>query len=204
MIHKSMMNRNGILNAFILSALFTLASGPVMEAVADPVAALVLAEQTAIPVDASSVDVRITDTSPRDYPYVGSRAPIPYDQAIRAWAAQRFTLTGQSVNALRVTLRQGTITEKLLPITTGISGWFKKEQGAEYQGTLDVEIAVVGPNGNVLGTADAKSWASESVVENATQADKEKAWMNVTKTTFDNLDRDIIPTMRKTMAAYLR
>ena len=190
--------------SLLAAAMIVLGSAALSRALADPPGPLVFAEQSLIPVEASALEVRIDDSAPHDYPYVGWRSPIPYDQAVRTWAAQRFSMTGQTVNVLRVTLKQGTITEKLLPVATGISGWFKKQQGADYQGTLDIEVAVVDPNGAVLATADAKSWATESVAENATQQDKEKAWMNVTKTTFDNLDRELLPNMRKTMAAYLR
>jgi len=170
----------------------------------DPPATLELADKTVIAVDAASLDLAVTDSSPREYPFIGWRVPVPYEQAARTWAAQRFMLTGQSVNTLRVTMRQGNMTEKLLPITKGISGWFKKEQGAEYQGTLDIEVAIIDPNGKVLASADGKSWATETVAENASRADKEKAWMSVTKKTFDNLDREIVPRVRSTMAAYVK
>jgi hypothetical protein len=167
-------------------------------------ATLELADKTVVPVDAASLDLSVTDTSPREYPFIGWRVPVPYEQAARMWASQRFMLTGQSVNTLRVTMRQGNMTEKLLPVTKGIAGWFKKEQGAEYQGTLEIEVAIIDPNGKVLASADGKSWATETVAENATRADKEKAWMNVTKKTFDNLDRELIPHIQSTMAAYIR
>jgi hypothetical protein len=171
---------------------------------AEAPSALQLADNTVIAVDASTRDVRITDASPREYPYVGYNAPMNYEKAVRDWAAQRFQLTGGSVNTLRITMREGSIVEKLLPVTTGISGWFKKEQGAEYRGTLDVVVEIVDPNGNTLVSADAKEWASESVREDAKQADRELAWISVIRTTFNNLDKELIPRMRQTMAAYLR
>ena len=87
------------------------------------------------------------DTSPTSYPYVTNRAPVTYEQAVKAWAAQRFNLTGGTPDVVRVTLRTGSIVEKLLPVHTGISGWFHKDQSAEYTGTLDILIEIVDANG---------------------------------------------------------
>jgi hypothetical protein len=165
--------------------------------------ALVFADTHALAVDATTLDIRNADTSPATYPYVTQQAPVPYDQAIRAWAAQRFMLTGGSVNTLRVTMRKGSITEKLLPVSHGISAWFKKEQGADYTGTLEVDVAIVDPNGKVLTSADGNSFATQSVREDATSADRQNAWLAIVKMTFDNLDNDLIPRMRDAMHEYV-
>ena len=169
---------------------------------ASPVA-MAFANRDVIPVDVTAIDVRVTDTTPKSYPFVGYRAAIPYDQAIKAWAAQRFNANGNSVNTLRITLQRGSITEKLLPITKGLAGLFKKEQSAEYTGTLEVELAIIDPAGQVVTVTDGKSWASQSVREDATTPDREAAWMSVIKTTFDNLDLEILPRMRQVMGSYV-
>lgn len=171
-------------------------------ALAQPVA-LVFADKAVVNVDATNLDVRNLDSSPTTYPYMTQLAPVPYDQAIRAWAAQRFALTGGSVNTLRITLRQGSIVEKLLPVTRGIAGWFKKEQNAEYTGTLEVEIAIVDPSGRVVTSVDGRSWASETTREDATSTDRQNTLLSVVKKTIDNLDGDILPRMRDTMASYV-
>jgi hypothetical protein len=173
-------------------------------AAADQPVGLALADRTVLTVDVTAIEVRNADTTADAYPAVGSRASVTYDQALRAWAAQRFAASGGSVNSLRITMRRGGIVEKLLPVTKGIAGWFKKEQGAEYTGSLDVEVAVIDPAGQVVTVADGKSWASDTVREDATAADKQAAWLGIVTKTFDNLDRELIPRMRQTMAAYVR
>jgi hypothetical protein len=168
-----------------------------------PPGALVLVDKIPIVVDASALNVRVLEEEPHEYPYVGWKAPVTYEQGLKAWAVLRFKLTGESVNSLRISMKQGTVTEKLLPVTHGIAGWFKKEQGAEYKGSLSIEVAIVDPNGQVLASADANSWATETVAENAGDRDKEKAWMNVIRVSFDNLDRDLRPAIYKSMAAFV-
>src|SRR5690349_10387923 len=102
-------------------AALLVAGMPAAPSVAQGPVAMAFADKTVVPVDVSTIEVVNGDTSPTTYPYVGNRAPIPYDQAIKAWAAQRFSATGASVNTMRITLKRGTITEKLLPISKGIS-----------------------------------------------------------------------------------
>jgi hypothetical protein len=171
---------------------------------ADAQQTISFADSRTIPVDAVTLEVRIPDPPPREYPYVGYLAPTPYSDVVHAWAAQRFALTGGSVNTLRITMRQGAITEKLLPVTTGVAGWFKKEQGAEYQGSLEIEVAIIDPNGQLLASADGRSWANETVAKNATQADREATWERLILRTFDNLDKDLIPRVYEAMRSYVR
>ena len=166
--------------------------------------ALSLPDRPAVMVAATTLDVRNADASPTGYPYVTSRSPVTYDQAVKAWAAQRFKLTGGSVNTLRITMRQGSIVEKLLPVTKGIKGWFKKDQNAEYTATLDIEIAIVDPTGNVLTTAEGKSFATETIREDATSADRTNTWLTLVKKTFDTLDSDLATRMRTTMTGYVQ
>jgi hypothetical protein len=197
--------KRAALGLLALSALILCAATPQAYAAdeAQPPGALVLIDKTPIVVDASALNIRLIEEEPHEYPYVGWKAPVTYEQGVKAWAVLRFKLTGESVNSLRISVKRATITEKLLPVTKGISGWFKKEQGAEYQGTLELEVAIVDPNGQVIGSADAKSWATETVSESATDKDKEKAWMNVMRVSFDNLDRDLRPTIYKSMSNFV-
>jgi hypothetical protein len=166
-------------------------------------ALLAFTEHPPLMVDATALDVRNVDASPTTYPYVTARAPVPYDQAIKAWANQRFKLTGGSVNTLRVTMRQGAIVEKLLPVTKGIKGWFTKDQNAEYTATLAVDVAIVDPSGQVLTTVDSKSFATETIREDATSADRDNTWLGLVRKTVDNMDGDLVPRMREVMASYV-
>lgn len=196
--------RRDLLGLMAATGLVLAAGAPRARAQEDvPPGALVLVDKIPIVVDASALNIRVIEEEPHEYPYVGWKAPVTYEQGLKAWSVLRFKLTGESVNSLRISMKRGTVTEKLLPVTHGIAGWFKKEQGAEYKGTLSIEVAIVDPNGQVLASADANSWASETVAENAGDRDKEKAWMNIIRVSYDNLDRDLRPAIYKSMAAYV-
>gem|GEM_PF-4125521 len=161
------------------------------------------ADATMYKVDATSLDVVIKDQTPREYPQVGHLSPTTFEQALRQWVGQRFQLTGNSVNTLRVTMSEGRITEKILPIQKGIRGWFKKEEAVAYDGALSLEIAVVDPNGTILSKAEASAMIGRTLIEGATQADKQKTWAEMVTTAFDNADRELKQRLAEYMSRYI-
>ncbi len=161
------------------------------------------ADASAYKVDATSLSIVVEDQTPRDYPQVGHLAPTTFEQATRAWVAQRFQLTGNSVNSLRITLREGRITEKILPIEKGIRGWFKKEEAVAYEGALSVEIAIVDPAGSVLSKAEASAMMTRTLIEGATRADKEATWADMIGKSFESVDREIKARLMESMSRYI-
>jgi hypothetical protein len=155
-------------------------------------------------VDAASFIIENQAHTPQAYPHVGPLAETPFDVAAQQWAEQRFVLTGSSVNKLRVTLREARITEKILPITKGIAGWFKKEEATEYEAALSLEIAIVDVNGQVLSNAEASTWVSQTLLERADSAEKQKTWVDMINKSFDNIDRELKPRLVQYMSAYIK
>lgn len=165
---------------------------------------LVFANTSVLNVDATSLDLKLGAPPPQEYPHMNYRSQVRYEDGARTWAATHFKLTGSSVNTLRITVQKGDIVEKLLPVKKGIKGWFTKDQAAEYIATLELEVAIVDPNGNVLSTASGKSQATRTVTEGATDADKQQVWTGLIIKTFDNLDAELQPQLRSAMANYIR
>ena len=160
-------------------------------------------EDVAYKVDATSVDIIVQDQTPRVYPQVGHLASTTFEQALRAWAARRFQLTGNSVNRLRITLREGRITEKILPIQKGVRGWFKKEEAVSYDGALSFEVAIIDANGTVVSKAEAAATVGRSLTEGATRPDKEAAWVEIISTAFENTDRELSARLKESMSRYI-
>lgn len=171
-------------------------------AAADTAAVIRFSDATMLSTDATSLSITVEARPPKEYPHVMYRAPFTVEQAAKAWAESHFSLSGNSVNTLRITVKEGDITEKLLPKTGGIKGWFTKDQAAEYEARIAVEVAVVDPNGKVVASADGKAWHSRTVSEGATEEDKRHVWADMIKVTFDNLDAELQPRIRSSMAAY--
>ena len=189
--------------AHIFAALFIL-TGAVSAAFAQGAApTLQFANKTVLNVDATALDLKIEDVPPREYPHVNYRSQVRFEDGARAWAASRFALTGNSVNTLRITIRKGDIIEKLLPVKKGIAGWFTKDQSAEYDATLDLEVAIVDPDGKVLSSANGNSRSTQTVIEGATEADKQQVWARLVISSFDALDAELQAQMRQVMAQYI-
>ncbi len=165
---------------------------------------LLFANKNVLNVDATSLDLRIEDVPPREYPHVNYRSQVRIEDGAREWAASRFALTGNSVNTLRITIRKGDVVEKLLPVRKGIKGFFTKDQAAEYAAVLDLEIAIVDPNGKVLASANGNSKNTRTVTEGATDADKQQVWTGLVVASFDGLDAELQAQMRQVMAQYIR
>ena len=172
-------------------------------AAVDVVPTLRFADGTRFNVDATSIAIFVDSRPPQEYPHVMYRAPFNFEQAARAWADAHFHLDGNSVNTLRISLHEGDITEKLLPRTHGIKGLFTKDQAAEYQAQLALDIAIVDPNGRVLASASGKAWDNQTIQEGATEEDKRELWSGMIKTTFDNLDLEMQPQIRSALVQYV-
>lgn len=182
----------------------TLAAAAGSQAFAQSKTELIFANKTALTVDATSMDVKIENIPPREYPHVNYRSHVRFEDAARDWAHSHFMLTGNSVNTLQIIIRKGDLVEKLLPVKKGIKGWFTKDQAAEYAATLELDLALIDPNGRVISTASGKSSSTQTVTEGATEEDKQEVWTGMIISAFDALDREFQPQLRQVMAQYIR
>ena len=165
---------------------------------------LQFSNKSVLNVDATSLDLKIENVPPREYPHVNYRSEVRFEDGAREWAASRFVLTGNSVNALRLTVRNGDIVEKLLPVKKGFRGLFTKDQVAEYEATLEIEVAIVDPSGKVLSSASGKSMNTRTVPEGTTEAEKQQVWTGMIVAGFDALDAELQPQVRQAMAQFIR
>ncbi|MBL8628714.1 MAG: hypothetical protein JNM81_03730 [Rhodospirillaceae bacterium] len=192
--------------AALALALGTATLGPSAWAADDkaPPPTLKFAETTLYRVDATNFAVDNRDATPKTYPQVGHLAAFGFDAALKSWAAQRFQLTGGSVNTLRITMKEGRVTEIILPITKGIAGWFKKEESVKYEAALSLEVAIVDPAGNVLTKAESSAMATQTLIEGTKQSEKEATWVQLINRCFDSVDRELKSQLPQYMAQYIR
>jgi hypothetical protein len=194
--------------SFAFAAALTLTgvigAGPYAPAAFAGAQTLLFKNKAELQVDATSIEFVNDGIPPRDYPHVNHRSQLRFEDAAREWASGRFNLTGNSANRLRITIKNSDLTEKLLPVKKGIKGWFTKDQSAEYEATLQVELAIIDPNGQVLSSASGQSQNTMTVREDATEADKQQVWTGMIIAAFDLLDTQLEPQVRQVMAQYIR
>ncbi len=180
-----------------------LAVGLMIGAVTAHAATMVFVNKDVLNVDATSIEVKITSSAPQEYPHVGYRSPVTFEEVGRAWAENHFKLTGGSVNQLRINIHNGDIVEKLLPVKKGIKGMFTKDQAFQYDATIDLELEIVAPDGRVLSSASGKASGLRTIDEKATDADKKQLWAGLVIAVFDALDNELQPQLRKSMGQYV-
>lgn len=173
-------------------------------AAAQTTAATLLEPATPLKIDANRLVIEMQAQPPKDYPHVGHRAPVTFEQAINTWANSRFELTGAGENTLRVTVREADIVEKVLPVKKGIMGWFRKDQSAEYTANLDVVVSVVDANNQQLGQAEARSMFATTIEEGTTDAEKQDVWQDMVKRLLGNVDRELQSRIRQVMTGYVQ
>ena len=164
---------------------------------------LELQDQSKLSVDATSMKIDVQAQAPREYPHVAYRSPIGFEQALNTWVKTHFTLSGNAVYTLTITLREGDIVETLLPMEHGVKAMFKKQQAAEYHARLGITVAIVDPSGKVLASADGTASDSRTSPQDATDADKRITWAAMVTTLFNGLDREMQPRLRMSLAQYV-
>ena len=193
---------------FALAAVLVMAGAVGTATVAPQVFAgaqtLLFKNKASLQVDATSVEFVNDGIPPRDYPHVNHRSQLRFEDAAREWAGGRFQITGNSINKLRITIKSSDLTERLLPVKKGVKGWFTKDQSAEYEASLQVELAIIDANGQVLSSATGGSNNTMTVREDATEADKQQVWTGMIIAAFDLLDTQLEPQVRQMMAKYIR
>lgn len=128
--------------------------------------------------------------SPMAAPNVEHMFAISPAKAVESWVKDRLSAKGGQFLA-RVVIRDASVKETELPYTKGWRGWFSTEEAARYDGSLSVMIEIVRPDGYVEAYVSAKSTQSRTVLENASQSDKDRVWYDLTRALANDIDREL-------------
>ena len=147
--------------------------------------------------------MNIATASNRRPPNVEHLAPLSFNDAVTAWADQRFEPNGVGDTVIEVTVDHATITERALDVDGGIRGMLKKEQAVEYEARLSVSVRAVGPSGQQRSATSAEVWRTQTVGEDATMADKQKVLFDMIEASVRAMDAKLIPDFRRYFANYV-
>ena len=85
-------------------------------------------------------------------PYVEHRFPTPPGAAARRWAEDRLIASGGQGARAVFTILDASVVESRLEPTTGVKGFFTKDQSERYDATLAVRLDVFDSGGARRGT----------------------------------------------------
>lgn len=160
--------------------------------------ALDLSAKDPITLDVASIEVESDYVAPMKEPNVDHLITITPSDAVRLWASQRLKAGGSQGRA-RVVIRDASVREKELPRTTGIKGWFTKDQSEEYDGRLQVDIIVEGTVRGFSGSVSATVTRSTSVREDVSLAERDKTMLAMVKEMAADLDRQMDPAIKSNL-----
>lgn len=148
--------------------------------------------------DVATIDVESAYTPPMRDPHVDHLIPVTPSDAVRLWVGARLKADGSQGRA-RVIIRDASVKEQALERTSGVKGWFTKDQSEKYEGKIQVEIVVEGTSRGFGGSASALVGRSTTVVEDVSLAEREKTMLALVRDLANDLDAQLDPAIRSSL-----
>lgn len=156
-----------------------------------------------IRLDAVRVDVVQLYKSTGAKPYVEHEFPTKPAFVAAQWATDRLQASGVN-NVVRVSIVNGAVVEVPLKRTTGVTGVFTTDQSERYDGTLEIKIEIIGPQGRQLASVSSQARRSRTVPENITLANREKVWFRMTESMMNDLNLSLERQIRQHFGEWVR
>jgi hypothetical protein len=151
-----------------------------------------------IVLDVASIEVESPYVPPMKPPNVDHLLTLSPSDAVRLWASSRLKAGGTQGRA-RVIIQDASVKEQDLERTTGIKGWFTKDQSQKYEGRLQVEIIVDGTARGASGRVSAKVTRATTVAEDVTLDEREKTMQALVSDLAGDLDTELDKSIRANM-----
>lgn len=132
-------------------------------------------------------------------PGVGRFQPSIAD-AVRQWATDRLQAAGASGDG-EIVIRDASLTTQALPIEHGFSSWFTRQQASKFTARAEVDVSVRGQAGFAEATAEATRY--ESLPEDASEAEKKKAYFDVLNALMRDLGRNLEGSINEHMQGFI-
>jgi hypothetical protein len=151
-----------------------------------------------IVLDVASIEVESAYTAPMAPPHIDHELPLTPSDAVRLWVSSRLKAGGPQGRA-RVVIKDASVKEIELDRTTGIKGWFTKDQSQKYEGKLQVEIVVEGTSRGFTGSVSGAVARSTTVAEDVTLAQRETTMNDLVRGLAGDLDVELDKSIRANM-----
>jgi len=123
-------------------------------------------------------------------------------EAVMRWAQDRMQATG-SVGHATLIIKEASVTEKALPMETGMSSWFKRQQATKLMGRIEVDIDAQSPVNSTTGKATAHAIQAVTLPEEPTNAERDAAYRELLQNLMEDLNRQLDQAVRQHMAPFL-
>ena len=135
-----------------------------------------------IRLNVARVEVQTAYQSPMKAPHAEHRFPTSPAQAMANWANSRLKAVGGSDSGTATfVIEDAAVVETKLDKTKGFKGMFTYEPSERYDATAVARLTVKNGQNGAHGEVKVSASRSVEVRENATLAEREKAWFELTE-----------------------
>ena len=155
-----------------------------------------------IRLDVARIDIVDAYRRPLKPPNVEHLFPVSPSDAARQWIHDRLRAAGGAGRAEAI-VRTASVTETALERSGGLRGAFTTDQTERYDAEIAIEIRIFDDAGTQRARAAATTRRSQTVSEDITLNDRERAWYRMTETMMRALDKALEGQMKKSLSAFL-
>ena len=148
---------------------------------------ITFADRSPIRLDVASIEIVQRYQPTMAAPYVDHLFPKEPVAVIRRWAEDRLAARGATGTAT-LFIEQASVTEEKLARDPGFRGLVTIERSERYEAVFAVRIEVAQPATRRTGSTDAVARRSVTAPENASLAEREQIWFDLTEKTIRDLD----------------
>lgn len=152
----------------------------------------------------SYADVRSIYEAPFKEPYVGHLMSTSPEMAALQWGKDRIKAVGDNGWQVRYLVEDASVVTKKLETSGGVVGFFTNEQGEEFTAKLSVVIELRDKGRRIRAEVKASSTTTQTIPENASLADREEVWFDMTERMMTELNTQLEAGMKVHFKAYLR
>jgi hypothetical protein len=153
-------------------------------------------------IDVAQIEIVDTYSPPFAPPNVEHKMPVPPAGAARRWAQDRLVAVGQSGRAV-VTIKDAHVTETLLAKSTGVTSTFTTQQGARYDGVIEMTVEIKGDRGFQTAAAQGRAVRSQSVPENISPNRLDEVWYEMVEVMMRDINAQLERNMRQFMGRFV-
>jgi hypothetical protein len=161
------------------------------------------ANQRPISLDVAQLEIVPEYVSPGRSPNVEHLMPVSPEGAAVRWAQDRLRPVGTTGSA-QVVIKDAKVVETALKTDKGVTGVFKKEQEARYDGSLDVQIRILDERHMPVADVVARATRSRTVPEGITINERDRVFYEISEALAKDIDSQLSQLIPTYLARWLR
>jgi hypothetical protein len=155
-----------------------------------------------IQLDVGRIEVVSQYQAPAEPPHIEYDMPVSPEAAIKRWVQDRLQPIGRT-GTLRVVIKDAEATEKPLKTDQGFTGLFKKEQAAQVDLSINVELQMLDDHQFVTTSVTGSQSASRTRPEGQKLNERDKLLYDMVEALLQGFNKEVDGNIRSTFGPWL-